>query len=80
MDYVEQAVKEIKEKIEKELDLENETYILQTPSAYMQIGLEEGGDGERKINVQVTGGNIICLKTDKDIFKDLYVNDDENDN
>ena len=46
----------------------------------MQIGLEEDGDGERKLNVQVTGGNITCLKTDKDIFKDLYVNDDENDN
>lgn len=80
MDYIEQAVKEIKEKIGKELDLENETYLLQTPSAYMQIGLEEDDDGERKLNVQVTGGTITCLKTDKDIFKDLYVNDDENDN
>lgn len=80
MDYVEQAVREIKGKLEKELDLENETYLLQTPSAYMQIGLEEDGDGERKLNVQVTGGNITYLKTDKDIFKDLYVNDDDNDN
>jgi len=80
MDCVEQAVKEIREKVGKKLDLENETYLLQTPSAYIQIGLEEGGDGERKINVQVTGGNITCLKTDKDIFKDLYVDDDENDN
>lgn len=35
MDCVEQAVKEIKEKIGKELDLENETYLLQTPSAYI---------------------------------------------
>ncbi|MCH4489307.1 hypothetical protein [Staphylococcus haemolyticus] len=80
MDFIEQAVKEIKEKIGKELDLENETYLLQTPSAYMQIGLEEEDDGERKLNVQVTGGNITCLKTEKDIFKDLYLNDDENDN
>ena len=69
MDYIEQAVKEIKEKIGKELDLENETYLLQTPSAYMQIGLEEDDDGERKLNVQVTGGNITCLKQTKIYLK-----------
>lgn len=79
MDCIEQAVKEIREKVGKKLDLENETYLLQTPSAYIQIGLEEDDDGENKLNVKVTGGNITYLETDKDIFKDLYVNDDEND-
>lgn len=79
MDYVEQAVKEIRGKVGKKLDLENETYLLQTPSAYIQIGLEEDDDGENKLNVKVTGGNITYLETDKDIFKDLYVYDDEND-
>lgn len=80
MDYVEQAVREIKEKIGKELDLENETYLLQTPSAYIQIGLEEDDDGERKLNIQVTGGNIVFLETEKDMFKDLYADEDDNDN
>lgn len=80
MDYIEQAVKEIREKVGKKLDLENETYLLQTPSAYIQIGLEKHDDGENKLNVKVTGGNITYLETDKDIFKDLYVDDDENDN
>ncbi|QQT10834.1 hypothetical protein [Staphylococcus pasteuri] len=60
--------------------MENETYLLQTPSAYIQIGLEEDDNGERKLDVQVTGGKIVYLETKKDIFKDLYVNDDEDDN
>lgn len=77
MDCVEQAVKEIREKVGKKLDLENETYLLQTPSAYIQIGLEEDDDGENELNVKVIGGNITYLETDKDIFKDLYVDDDE---
>ncbi|WP_154836252.1 hypothetical protein [Staphylococcus pasteuri] len=80
MDCVEQAVKEIREKVGEKLDLENETYLLQTPSAYMQIGLEEDDDGENTLSVKVTGGNVTYLETDKDIFKDLYVNDDEDDN
>lgn len=80
MDCVEQAVKEIREKVGKELDLENETYLLQTPSAYIYVGLEEGDDGEMELKIHVTGGNITCLETDNDIFKDLYVNVDENDN
>lgn len=79
MDFIEQAVQEIREKIGKQLDLENETYLLQTPSAYMQIGLEEDDDGENTLSVKVTGGNVTYLETDKDIFKDLYVNDDEDD-
>ncbi len=79
MDCVEQAVKEIREKVGGKLDLENETYLLQTPSAYMQIGLEEDDDGENTLSVKVTGGNVTYLETDKDIFKNLYVNDDEDD-
>lgn len=33
-----------------------------------------------ELKIHVTGGNITCLETDNDIFKDLYVNVDENDN
>ena len=79
MDYIEQAVQEIREKMGKQLDLENETYLLQTPSAYMQSGLEEDDDGENTLSVKITGGNVTYLETDKDMFKDLYVNDDEDD-
>lgn len=43
----------------------------------MQIGLEEDDDGENTLSVKVTGGSVTYLETDKDIFKDLYVNDDE---
>lgn len=77
MDFIEQAVQEIREKMGKQLDFENKTYLLQTPSAYMQIGLEEDDDGENTLSVKVTGGSVTYLETDKDIFKDLYVNDDE---
>lgn len=77
MDYIEQALEEIEEKIGKELDLKNETYLLQTPSAYIYVGLEEGDDGEMELKIHVTGGNITYLETDNDIFKDLYVNVDE---
>lgn len=35
MDYIEQALEEIEEKIGKELDLKNETYLIQTPSTYI---------------------------------------------
>ena len=38
----------------------------------MQIGLEEDGDGERKLNVQVTGGNITYLKQIK-IYSKTYM-------
>lgn len=38
----------------------------------MQIGLEEDDDDERKLNVQVTGGNITCLKQTK-IYSKTYM-------
>lgn len=38
MDYIEQALEEIEGKLGKELDLKNETYLLQTPSAYIYVG------------------------------------------
>lgn len=63
----EMAIEEIKNKLGRELDLENETYVLQTPSAYIQIGIEED---ELKINV--TGGKLTYLETDNDIFESLY--------
>lgn len=79
MDYIEQALEEIEGKLGKELDLKNETYLLQTPSSYIYVGLEEGDDGEMDLKIHVTGGNINYLETDNDIFKDLYVNVDEDD-
>lgn len=63
----EMAIEEIKNKLGRELDLENETYVLQTPSAYIQISIEED-----ELKFHVTGGKLTYLETDIDIFESLY--------
>lgn len=76
-DGLSKVVNEIKKQIGTELDLENETYVLQTPSAYVKIGFEDDDEGEKKLSVQVTGGKLTYLETDNDIFESLYGNEDD---
>lgn len=71
------VVEEIKKQIGTELDLENETYVLQTPSAYVEIGFEDDDEGERTLSVSVTGGKLTYLETDNDIYGDLFGSDDD---
>jgi len=52
---LEKVLAEIKSQLGKKLDLENETYVLQTPSAYVQIGFEDDDNGEKTLGVHVTG-------------------------
>lgn len=66
------VVEEIESKLGYKLDLENETYVLQTPSAYIQIGIEEN-----ELKFHVTGGRLTYLETDIDIFENLYGNEDD---
>lgn len=68
----EMAIKETENKLGRKLDLENETYVLQTPSAYIQMGIE---DNELKFHV--TGGKLTYLETDIDIFESLYGNEED---
>lgn len=68
----EAAIKETENKLGRKLDLDNETYVLQTPSAYVQIGIE---DNEFKFHV--TGGKLTYLETDVDIFESLYGNEED---
>ena len=68
-EQIETAIEEIKNKLGRELDLENETYVLQTPSAYIQISIEED-----EFKIHVTGGKLTYLETDNDIFESLYGN------
>lgn len=68
----EMAIEEIKNKLGRELDLENETYVLQTPSAYIQIGIEED-----ELKIHVTGGKLTYLETDNDIFESLYGSEED---
>lgn len=70
------VVDEIEKQIGTKLDLENETYVLQTPSAYVKIGLEDDDEGEKTLDVHVTGGKLTYLETDNDIFNELYGNED----
>lgn len=71
---IETALEEIKNKLGHKLDLENETYVLQTPSAYIQISIEENDEGENEFKFHVTGGKLTYLETDNDIFGELYGN------
>lgn len=71
------VVDEIKKQIGTELDLENETYVLQTPSAFIKIGLEDDNEGESTLKVHVTGGKLTYLETENDIFNELYGSEDE---
>ena len=70
------VVGEIENQIGTKLDLENETYVLQTPSAYVKIGLEDDDEGKKTLDVHVTGGKLTYLDTDNDIFNELYGHED----
>lgn len=76
-EQIKTAIKEIENKTGYELDPENETYILQTPSAYLQISIEENDEGEDEFAFNVTGGKLTYLETDVDIFGSLYGNEDD---
>ena len=71
------AIEETENKLGHKLDLENETYVLQTPSAYIQISIEENDEGENEFKFHVTGGKLTYLETDNDIFGNLYGSEDD---
>lgn len=68
----EMAIKETENKLGHKLDLENETYVLQTPSAYIQMSIEED-----EFKFHVTGGKLTYLETDIDIFESLYESEED---
>lgn len=72
-----QVTNEIEKQLDHSLDLGKETYVLQTPSAYITIGIEDDDNGEKTLGVHVTGGKLTYLETDNDIFNELYGNEDE---
>lgn len=73
MDMIEKALADIKDQLGRNLDLENETYILQTDSAYLQVSMiEDEETGENKINIDVTGGQVTYLETDNDHFSEIF--------
>ena len=76
-EQLEMVIKEIENKTGRELDLENETYVLQTPSAYLQISIEENDEGENEFKFHVTGGKLTYLETDIDIFESLYGSEED---
>ena len=71
------VAEEIKEQLGRDLDLANETYVLQTPSAYIKIGFEDEDNGEKTLGIHVTGGKLTYLETDNDIFNELYESEGE---
>ena len=81
MNTFEGSLKQVTNEIEKQLghslDLVNETYVLQTPSAYIKIGIEDDDNGKETIGVHVTGGKLTYLETNNDIFNELYESEDE---
>lgn len=77
MDMIEKALADIKEQIDRDLDLENETYILQTDSGYLQVSMVEDEEtGENKINFNVTGGQVTYLETENDHFSGIFGGND----
>lgn len=77
MDMIEKALADIKEQLGRNLDLENETYILQTDSGYLQVSMVEDEEtGENKIDINVTGGQITYLETDNDHFSEIFGGND----
>lgn len=71
------VLEEIESKLGHKLDLENETYVLQTPSAYVKIGFEDDEEGEKTLSVGVTGGKLKYFETDNDIYGYLYGSNDD---
>lgn len=71
-EQIKTAIEEMENKLGHKLDLENETYLLQTPSAYIQISIEED-----ELKFHVTGGKLTYLETDVDIFENLYGSEED---
>lgn len=76
-DTLKKSVKELENKLGRKLDLENETYVLQTPDAYVMMSIDQDENGENRLTVNVIGGQLQYVKTDKHIFSDLFVEGDE---
>lgn len=77
-DKLGEVKKELEQKLGREVDLKNEFYYLQTPSALVKLGVEEDNDGERTLKFEVLGGDYTYVKTDNDIFGDFFVKADDN--
>ena len=75
--FLQEAVQEIEKQTGKDVDLENNTYILQTKSAWLKLGLDDDENGEKQLQVHVTGGNVTFLETENDIFGELYGGNDD---
>lgn len=73
-------VEEIEKQTGEEVDIKENTYILQTKSAWLTLGLEEDENGEDKLQVHVTGGKVTYLETDNDLFGELYGGNDNDTN
>lgn len=71
------AVVEIEKQTGQEVDVENNTYILQTKSAWLKLGLDDDENGEKQLQVHVTGGNVTYLETENDLFEGLYGGNDD---
>lgn len=73
MDNIQLAIAEIRKLIGKDLDLENEVYILQTESAWLKLEMTEDEEtGENKLDVNVTGGKITFVESETDFFEDIF--------
>lgn len=73
MDNIQLAIAEIRKLIGKDLDLENEVYILQTESAWLKLEMTEDEEtGENKLDVNVTGGKVTFVESETDFFEDIF--------
>lgn len=73
MDNIQLAIAEIRKLIGKDLDLENEVYILQTESAWLKLEMSEDEEtGENKLDVNVTGGKVTFVESETDFFEDIF--------
>lgn len=72
-----EAVEEIEKQTGKDIDIENNNYILQTKSAWLKLGLDFDENGEKQLQVHVTGGKVTYLETENDLFEGLYGGNDD---
>lgn len=73
MDNIQLAIAEIRKLIGKDLDLENEVYILQTESAWLKLEMSEDEEtGENKLDVNVTSGKVTFVESETDFFEDIF--------
>lgn len=73
MDNIQLAIAEIRKLIGKDLDLENEVYILQTESAWLKLEMTEDEEtGENKLDINVIGGKVTFVESETDFFEDIF--------